>query len=88
MTGPIRRRRLPPDPATGWEEWALLRGGECIGALIEHRAWRGWRYGGRRWIAVRNPGLTPYGALWRSEPQRTVRGALALLASHLDGPPG
>jgi hypothetical protein len=83
VTEPIRRRRLPPDPATGWETWELRSGGERVGALVEHRAWRGTRYGARRWIAVHNPGLAPFGALWASEPQTTMRGALALLAEHL-----
>jgi hypothetical protein len=88
MAEPIRRRRLPPDPATGWEAWELTRGGERVGLLVEHRAWRGTRYGARRWIAVHNPELAPYRALWASEPQKTMRAALALLAERLDRPPG
>lgn len=80
----IRRRRLSPDPETGWEVWELLRGRDQIGTLVEHRAWRGTGYRGRRWIAVHNPGLVPYRALWTSGPQTTIRAALALLAAHLD----
>ena len=83
MAEPIRRRRLPHDPETGWEVWELLRGTEQIGTLVEHRAWRGTGFGGRRWIAVHNPGLVPYRAQWVSEPQKTIRAALALLAEHL-----
>lgn len=87
MTEQIRRRRLPPDPITRWECWELLRGSERIGELLEHRDWRGSTYGGRRWIAVHNPSLTPYHALWRSDPQKTMRAALDLLQARLDTPP-
>lgn len=86
MTHRIRRRRLPPDPATGWEVWELRRDGEGVGELVEHRSWLGTRYGGRRWIAVHNPGRVPYRARWASTPQKTVRAALTLLSERLDAP--
>lgn len=82
VTG-IRRKRLAPDPDTGWDRWELFLGGDRVGELFEHRTWTGSRYGGRRWIAVHNPTLAAYGSLFSTPPQRTMRAAVDLLARHL-----
>ena len=83
MTIRIRKKRLPPDPVTGWQRWELALDGAPIGELSEYRRWTGTRFGGRRWIAVHNPSLTAYAALFATDPQRTMRAALELLAGRL-----
>jgi hypothetical protein len=83
MKPSIRMTRLPPDRDTGWKRWQLTWNGAPVGEVFEHREWRGWRYGGRRWIAVLNPSGASFAALWTSGPQRTIRAAVGLLADHL-----
>jgi hypothetical protein len=83
MVNGIRKRHLAPDSDTGWDRWELVVNGDRVGELFEHRTWMGSRYGGRRWIAVHNPTLAPYGSLFSTEPQRTMRAAIDLLAAHL-----
>lgn len=79
----IQKKRLSPDPDTGWPRWELTLDGACVGEVFEHRRWTGARYGRRQWIAVHNPTRASYAALFVTPPQRTARAAVDILATHL-----
>jgi hypothetical protein len=82
MNPRITRHRLAPDPTTGWRTWELRLRGRAVGQLLEHRAWRGWRYGPPEWIAVHLPPGRET-ALWSSEPRKTQAAAIGELHSRV-----
>lgn len=81
----LRLRRLPDQEVTGWHRYRVFDGDQPVGLVHEHREWRGWRYGGQRWMAAHNPTGGDWAACWCSTPVETRRAALEALRVHLDG---